>query len=185
MRERSVAERYARALLEVAKAQHTEERIARELATVSPVFARGTPLRRFLESLQIVQAERLQFLERTIGQACAPLALNFLSLVVKRGRVHELPLVIEEYQRLYDLDRGVQRVVATSAQPLTSSERERLSARLEALTGQTVALEEKVDENLMGGVVLRTGHHVVDGSLRRRFQELAAILRRPGAVQAV
>ncbi len=184
MTSRGLAERYARALLEVAAAQRLEARIAEELTGLGPSLGQGAPLIRFLESPQVATTEKLTLLRTTVGAQCATPLLHFLCLVVERGRVRHLPVMIEEYQRLFNLDRGVQQVLARAARPLTQTERRQLTARLETLTGRTVALAIEVDEGLLGGVVVRLGHRIVDGSLRRRLQELAIALRLPGVLYA-
>lgn len=184
MTSRSLAERYARALLEVAEARHLEVRIAEELTGLGPSLGQGAPLIRFLESPQIATADKLTVLRSTIGARCAAPLLHFLCLVVERFRVGHLPMMIEEYQRLFNLDRGVQQVLASAARSLTEAERGQLTTRLETLTGRTVALVVEVNEGLLAGVVLRLGHRIVDGSLRRRLQELAITLRPSGVLHA-
>lgn len=184
MRERSLAERYARALLEVAEAQGVDERIEQELAGLAPIVGRGTSLIRFLESPQIARAEKFNVLRATVGRRHAALLLNLLCLLVEKGRVRELPMMIEEYGRLFHLSRGVQSAVVTAARPLTKEEHQSLRARLEALTGRPVTLEVKVDKGLLGGLMVRTDHRVVDGSLSRRLRELALALKPHGLWQA-
>ena len=185
---RSLAERYARALLEVAEDERSgkgsDERIADELTALTQVFARGAQLTRFLESPQIPTPEKLTLLRTALEAGCARLLVNFLCLMVERHRVHELPMVIEEYLRLYHADRGIQHTAVTAARPLRAEERQGLVARLEAMTGRAIHLEVRVDAALVGGLVLRLDHRVVDGSLRRRLQELASALRHPGVLRA-
>ncbi|HET9346629.1 MAG TPA: ATP synthase F1 subunit delta [Candidatus Limnocylindrales bacterium] len=97
---------------------------------------------------------------------------NLLLLLVRRGRIEQLPRVAAEFARLDDERNGLTHATATSAAPLGPEEVRAIAGRLEDLTGGQVALETDVDPSLLGGVVVRIGDRLIDGSVRGRLERL-------------
>jgi F-type H+-transporting ATPase subunit delta len=99
-------------------------------------------------------------------------ARNLVLLLVRRGRIEQLPRVAAEFARLDERRQGITRATATSAMPLTDTEVRALTARLEQMTGGRIALQTDVDEGLIGGLVVRVGDRLIDGSVRGRLERL-------------
>ena len=97
---------------------------------------------------------------------------NIIFLLVRRGRIEQLPRVVEEFVRLDERRQGITHATATSAAPLTDLEVKALTARLEQMTGGRVALDTAVDESLLGGLIVRVGDRLIDGSVRGRLERL-------------
>jgi len=83
-----------------------------------------------------------------------------------------LPGVAEEYARLYDELRGVEKAEIVSAVALTDAEAERLVTALGSREDKVVELERRVEAGLIGGAILKIGNTVIDGSVKRRLEEL-------------
>jgi len=101
-----------------------------------------------------------------------PLAQNLISLLVSRGLVDMAFQVQKEYQRLLDEHRGREHVAVYSAVPLDSQEEERIASFLTDLIRKEIVLDTRVDPSILGGLVLRVGDKLVDGSTRSRLQGL-------------
>jgi F-type H+-transporting ATPase subunit delta len=97
---------------------------------------------------------------------------NLILLLVRRRRIEQLPRVAAEFARLDDRRKGITHATATSAAPLTDLEVRALTARLEQMTGGTIALTTDIDEDLLGGLVVRVGDRLIDGSVRGRLERL-------------
>lgn len=97
---------------------------------------------------------------------------NLIFLLVRRSRIEQLPRVVDEFVRLDDRRQGITHATATSASPLTDLEVKALTARLEQMTGGRIALETDVDESLLGGLIVRVGDRLIDGSVRGRLERL-------------
>jgi F-type H+-transporting ATPase subunit delta len=97
---------------------------------------------------------------------------NLIFLLVRRGRIEQLPRVVDEFTRLDDIRQGITHATATSAAPLTDLEVKALTARLEQMTGGRIELETDVDESLLGGLIVRVGDRLIDGSVRGRLERL-------------
>ncbi len=95
---------------------------------------------------------------------------RLLGLLVERRRLGVLDDVIEAYQKLLDERTGTVRAVVTAAAPLSESERAAISDRLEKATGKSIEMEVGQDSSLIGGVVVRIGSTVYDGSVRQQLR---------------
>lgn len=110
------------------------------------------------------------------GPGTAPLVRNLCLLLLHRGRIDLLPNVAAEFRRLDDARQGIVPAAATSASPLGPDEVRALTARLEQLTGGRVALDLQVDPSIIGGLIVRVGDRLIDGSVRGRLERLRSRL---------
>ena len=93
-------------------------------------------------------------------------------LLVRRGRIELLPEVAAQLRRLYDQRQGIVKATVTSAAPLTEAETIALRERLAGMTGGRVDLSVQVDPAILGGVMVRLGDRLIDGSVRGRLERL-------------
>ena len=115
---------------------------------------------------------RIATAETPFGKILGPKVLNLITLMLRRGWIEQLPRVAAEFRRLDDQRRGINRATATSALPLTPDEVTALTQRLERSTGGQVELDTEVDASLLGGLVVRLGDRLIDGSVRSRLERL-------------
>jgi F-type H+-transporting ATPase subunit delta len=97
---------------------------------------------------------------------------NLIQLLLRRGRIEDLPRVAVEFRRLDDRRLGITHATATSATALTPDEVQAITARLEQSTGGRIALDTRVDPSILGGLVVRVGDRLIDGSVRGRLERL-------------
>jgi F-type H+-transporting ATPase subunit delta len=97
---------------------------------------------------------------------------NLILLLLRRGRIRQLPRVAAEFRRLDDMRNNIVHAIATSASPLDDAELRAITARLEQMSGNQVELETAIDPDLIGGVVVRIGDRLIDGSVRGRLERL-------------
>ena len=98
--------------------------------------------------------------------------LNLILLMLQRRRIDQLPRVAAEFRRLDNQRKGITQASATSAAELTPAEVEALTSKLEQFTGGRVELDVAVDPSLLGGLVVRVGDRLIDGSVRGRLERL-------------
>jgi F-type H+-transporting ATPase subunit delta len=121
-------------------------------------------------------SSRLDLAVAAIGPDVSRPVLNLIILLLRRGRIELLPRVAQEFARLDDLRNHVIHATAISAAPMGTDEVRALTARLERLTGGSVELATDVDPSILGGVVVRLGDRLIDGSVRGRLERLRSKL---------
>jgi len=168
---RSTARRYAEAAFEIAERDDSMEawiaaHVIAEERLLDPEVVR------FMSNPAVPAASRVEVLERIVGEDVTGAQRNLYSLMVRRGRFEQLDAVIREFRRLYRTREGIVEATVTSATELDATEVEALQARLENMTGQRVVLAQQVDPELLGGVQVRVGDQLIDGSVRGRFERL-------------
>jgi F-type H+-transporting ATPase subunit delta len=105
------------------------------------------------------------------GRASRPVE-NLVQLLLRRGRIEELPRVAAQFRRLDEARQGITHATATSAAALSPDEIRALTERLESTTGGRIVLDVQVDPSLLGGLVVRVGDRLIDGSVRGRLERL-------------
>lgn len=102
----------------------------------------------------------------------SPLVGNFLSLLVDRGRISDLGALSDAYSERVAAAEGRMEITAVTAVPLDDALRATITERIKRVTGRDATLTERVDEDIIGGLVLEVGGLRVDGSLRHRLDSL-------------
>ncbi|MEX2546524.1 MAG: F0F1 ATP synthase subunit delta [Chloroflexota bacterium] len=175
----STARRYAEAAFEIAERDGTVEAWLEQLTSAASVAADPSTVRR-LENPQVPFEVRLKALQAALqaalGGEMLPQMGNLLALVLRRRRVESLPNIDREFRRLYNRRAGIVEASATSAAELDADELSALRGRLEQMTGGRVDLETHVDPSLLGGVQVRLGDQLIDGSVRGRLERLRSRL---------
>jgi len=173
-----IARRYARALFEEARAHALAEVIDADLQQLSEVLTASRELTRIFESPIIPRDKKQKILERLLADRVHPLTWRFLTLLVAKQREHLLPEVVRAYQALQDEAQGVAEAHVYTAFPLDEVGVAPLRERLERLTGKRLRLRLTYDPSLIGGLVVRIGDTVYNGSVRHQLATLRERLRR-------
>jgi F-type H+-transporting ATPase subunit delta len=121
-------------------------------------------------------AGRSEAARQLLDKAVGDMPRNLVQLLIRRGRIEQLPAVTREFRRLRDRREGIVHATVTSAAPLTDDELVAIRERLAAIAGGRVELELAVDPQLLGGVTVRIGDRLIDGSVRGRLEQLRARL---------
>jgi F-type H+-transporting ATPase subunit delta len=169
----AVAERYARALFELADEAGQGASIAGEVDRFADAYRASPELERALGNPAVDEAARDAVL-KDLGASLSlsPLSLNTIRLMARRRRLASIAEVSTEIRRLADDKAGVLRATVTSAKALPESYYQRLAAELEKRLGRKVMIERKEDPSLIAGVVTRIGDNTIDGSVRGRLNAL-------------
>lgn len=169
--EQQVGVLYAKALL--GAAGDSVDSIVGELeAVVSECLDKHPSLEQALASPRISQDQKEGMLDRIFNGKIDQSLLNFLKVLCRRDRIGSLRAVQITATEMREEQLGRQRVTVTSAQPLSDDQRGQIAAALKSSYGKDAVLVEKVDENLIGGIVLRIGDEVIDGSVLGKLDSI-------------
>jgi ATP synthase F1 delta subunit len=171
--ELTAARRYARALLEVAyqSADGDPAALRRQLAEAAGLLEDRPELEGALSS-PAVPLDAKRNVVRAVWKDASPLLRRLLEMLVERGRLGVLDAIASTYGQLWNAARGVLPAEATSAEPLSEEQRAAVQRALGRATGRDVELTTAVDPELMGGLLVRVGGQVYDGTVRGRLRAL-------------
>ncbi len=172
MKNLSVARRYAQALYEEAAAQANVAKVDADMVLIRQSLADSRELVSFFESPVINREKKDTVVKQLFGDRIEPVTLDFLHLLIAKGRENLFPDVVEAYESLRDEQQGVVKVHARTAHPLGDAEKKALGQALVKRTGKKVRLTTTEDPSLIGGVIVRVGDTVYDGSVRNKLASL-------------
>jgi F-type H+-transporting ATPase subunit delta len=167
----TAARRYAEAAFEVAMRDGTVDAWRAELDDAASIAA-DEEVGRMLANPAVPLDTRTEMAQTIFGAVVSQPVLNLINLMLRRGRIHQLPRIAAEFRRLDNARQGITPATATSAAPLDPDEVRAVTERMEQLTGGRIELDLQVDPSLLGGLVVRLGDRLIDGSVRGRLERL-------------
>lgn len=166
---------YAQALFAVTRAEGNHEQVEEELFRFARALEGSQELRDALGDPEIPGAKRQQIVEDLLGSAVDGTTVGIVSLLVATGRVKDTPQIIDAFVSRVAQHSGASVATVRSAVELSADQRERLAVALAHQVGHEVALKVIVDPTVLGGVVTEIGDTVIDGSVRRRLNQLREV----------
>jgi F-type H+-transporting ATPase subunit delta len=171
--ERRVARVYAEALLNVAEQRGEAEAIGQELqALVTDVFAKAPQIERALISPVVKRSAKVPVLAHAFKGKASDLLFNFLMVLNSKDRLILVRHVAAAYRNLLDERAKRVRVTVRSAVALTDEQAERLQQTIAQATGLNPVLMTRVEEDLLGGMIVQIGDNVFDSSVRTRIEAI-------------
>ncbi len=166
--------RYATAILEIARADGDLDSWLEAIDALEGLTDRTS----YVDALQGdgMTDEQFQAIVRRVYPAATTKQVNLFRLLRRKSRLSLGPSIAAFFREMVDVERGVVRATVTSAVELDDARRAALLQRLSEETGQEVVLEERVDPELLGGLVIRVGDRLMDGSARSRLRDLRSRL---------
>lgn len=179
-----IARNYAETLLALAQRQGGDEAVdayGAALEEVADLLRREPRVREFLETPRVTTVERKRAMRTAFGGKVPEPFLRFLLVVIDKRRQALLREISTEYARRVDALRGRVRAHVTLAREADPALRQEIVAALEERLGKKVVPTFAADASLVGGVVIRVGDQLYDGSLRRRIAGLKRRMMTAGA----
>lgn len=174
--------RYATALLSAAEEGNFLDQIVEELMQIRDVLANSRDLVHALRSPLIKGDKKIHILEEIFRDTVGEKMHLFLSLIARKKRAGLLPEIIDEFQILLDEKRGVVNAAITSAVTLSDDQVRELVNKLTVTTGKTIRAKISVNEELIGGVAVKIGDTIYDGSVSHQLEILKLALLSEAAV---
>ena len=180
----TVARPYAQAVFDVARENAALDELSASLAAARELLGDGQVVA-FLGQPSLNDDQRLAFLQGLFAEAVGKSSVfaggsqhgtNFLKLLLENGRVAVLPEISAQFEALKaKVENSIDAVITASA-PLSAAQEKEIAKSLAKKLGRDVRISTEIDENLIGGAVIRAGDVVIDGSLRARLEGLANAL---------
>ncbi|MFL5577333.1 MAG: F0F1 ATP synthase subunit delta [Gemmatimonadaceae bacterium] len=169
MREPTIARNYAEALFELARKGGDLSGWGAMISDVADAVERDLRLRRFLESPRVSADQKNEILARAFQDRMPRLLVRYLQALVHNRRQMLIPQIAAEYRALVDAAEGRVHAQVTVARDPSDAEREEIARDLGRVLGKKVVPHVTVNPAILGGVVVRVGDTVMDGSVRRRL----------------
>ncbi|WCO66431.1 ATP synthase F1 subunit delta [Iamia majanohamensis] len=169
-------EAYAKALQAVIAVEDTLDEVEDELFRVARVLEGNDELMETLADPHMEPARRQQVVVDLLGGQAQPTTVNLVGLVVGNDRARDLPAIVDALVGLRAASREAAVAEVRSAIALSDEQTSRLAAALGTATGKNVEVKVIVDPTVQGGLVAQIGDTVIDGSVRRRLEQLRAAL---------
>ena len=173
-----IAEVYARALFEAAQDHDVLDRVHEELGEFAEALENDRNLQVFLFSPYFSSEEKREGVRKIVSDADER-TLNFLELLAERHRMPALFRIKREFDALWADEHKLLPVTVTSAVELDEGVVEEIGNRIQEQTGRTVELSTNVDPDVLGGLMVRVGNKVLDGTVRNRLERLRKQVAKP------
>lgn len=177
----SVARNYAETLLTLARTAGDAAGWGAMLRQIATAVHTDATLRGFLDSPRIAAESKSAVLAKALGEHVPRVFLRFLQQLVRNRRQGLIPVIADEYETLHDASQGIVHARVTLARAAADDEVALIAERLSKVVGKRVVPHVAVDPSVLGGLVVRLGDTVMDGSVRRR---LALLRRRMGVARS-
>lgn len=172
MSDTAVGANYAGALLELATRRDAAEAYGRYLAEVASLYREEPKFRLFLDTPRVPEERKKAVLREVLADRVPEPFLHFLLVVLEKRRQRSIPRIEQAYRDLLDERFGRVHANVTLALEPDDELREEITGGLSALLDREVEANFRTDEDIVGGILVRFEDKVMDGSLRRRLQNL-------------
>lgn len=168
---------YAQALFGVVQAEGELDRVEDELYRFGKILESNHELKQALSDRSMDKAQRTKILEELLAEKVSPHTLSLLTFVVDQDRARHLPEILEQLSKLAAEAREAVVGEVRSAVPLDDKQQDALAKALSKATGKNVSVKVIVDPSVIGGIVARVGDTVIDGTVKRRLEQLKEQVR--------
>ena len=172
-----VATTYGQAMYDLARDEGKSRQILAELSVLDQSLSAEPEFIQLLSSPNIPKEERVQILDSSFRGKIDPYVLNFLKVLTEKGYMRHFSGCCQFYRQCYNKDNGIMPVIAYTAVPLSDELRRKLTAKLSTVTGKTIELDCRIDPETLGGVRLDFDGRQVDGTVRRRLEDIRGLLK--------
>ncbi|GEN34441.1 MULTISPECIES: F0F1 ATP synthase subunit delta [Aneurinibacillus] len=165
----AVAKRYARALYEVASEQQAIDTTETELTQITDIIKQSDELKMLLTHPKVTAQEKKEMVNDLFAGKVSETTLNFLNLLLERGREDELNDIAKHFVNLSNEERGYADATVITAKPLTEAEVQKVAEQFGQKVNKKLRVKAKVDPSIIGGIIVRIGDRLYDGSIKGKL----------------
>ena len=169
---------YGESLYELAKEENLTQQIGAQLSVLQQSFRQEPDFVRLLSSPNLTKTERCQILDDSFRGKVHGYLLNFLKILTEKGYMRYFSDCCDAYTEHYDQDNGILRVDAVSAVELTDAQKEKLMQKLSRITGKEIALRNRIDPAVLGGIRLDYDGQRLDDTVSHRLDAIRNVLNK-------
>lgn len=169
-----IAERYAEALVEIAKdGKLTFEKISTDLNLIKEILAQSKDLNEFLINPVTAAEDKKEIVDKVFTNEIDGLIINFLKVLIDKDRFSAFEDILEAYNVSLDRRNNISRVQVTSAVDMSEEAKAKLKQKLETKLRKNVVLDLETNANIIAGLVIKIGDNIIDMSLKHKLEDLS------------
>ena len=172
-----IATTYGQAMYDLARDEGLAKDLLEELVALNESLTAESGFIQLLSTPNIPKEERVRILDDSFRGKLHPYVLNFLKVLTEKGYMKHFSGCCQMYKQQYNQDNGIVPVTAYTAVALSDELRAKLCAKLSTVTGKTSELDCRIDPETLGGVRLDFDGKQVDGTVRRRLEDIRGLLK--------
>lgn len=169
---------YGQSLYELAKDEGLSREIGEQLTVLQKSFGEEPDFVRLLSNPSLSKPERCRILDTSFRGSVHPYILNFMKILTERGYIRHFSDCCDTFSELYNRDNGILKVTAVTAVALTPVQEEKLTGKLSQITGKTIALHNRIDPAVLGGVRLDYDGQRLDDTVSHRLDAIRELLNK-------
>lgn len=167
-----VAKKYSGALLELAKEHKMVDLAWEQLKAVGLLLKKDKIFLDFMSAPQVSDKAKEELIRKAFAARLEKPLFNFMLFLERKRRIVFLPEIVEEFDRLVKADKGIIRATCITTAKISDADRQRLIEKLTRKTSRKIELDEKIDKNIIGGMIVILHNKIIDGSLRYGLDQL-------------
>ncbi len=168
---------YAKALAEIAKDNvMSYEDIKHNLDTVILILQSSSELQMTLENTAISNSAKIDIINEVFKNQINDKIINFLKILVNKSKFNELPLIIDEFNKILDNVNNIKRVEVVSAVQLTEDQKNKITEKLKNKLNKNIIAEWIEQPEIIGGLIIKIEDDVIDASLKKKLENLEITL---------
>lgn len=167
-----VAKKYSVALFGLAADKDLLDRAWEQFGSLGEYLKADDTFLDFMSAPQVPDQHKEGLVTKAFSDKLEKCFFNFLMMLVRKRRISYLPDIIDELDRLIRAEKGISRATCITVHPITDGERQKLIKELARKTSLKIELEEKIDESILGGMIIILHNQIIDGSVRYGLDQL-------------
>ncbi len=178
-----VSRKYARALYELAEEKDISKQVLQAFEEIKSILEKEQ-LMQYLATPLLEKESKKELCNRVLEQINLEKEVfvtlqNFMFLLIEKKRIDLITGICEEFRYIYHYHRNIQEMEVITPDGLSTEQKERMVAIMEEFTQKKILVEERQDQNLVGGIKIIIGTRVLDGSVPARLERIKENLQKP------
>ena len=163
---------YSNALFEITQEEKSSDTILKELSSLSSIFSENPDIIKLLSAPTLNADEKNKIVSDIFKGKISETTYNFINVIVEKNRISYIDKIIDSYKQLYNECNGILEITAITSTNMSDTLRKKLVDKLESVSSKKITLVEKVDKNILGGIVINYGNTQIDGSLKSKLDNI-------------
>lgn len=170
MKDAAIGSRYALAIYEIAKDNGKVEKIYDELKVIMETYETNIDFKNFVNHPLVAKDDKKEFVSKIFASEFSDVTIDFLHYLIDKTRLSQIKSIVTEYLKIYYTKNQIVEALATFAIEPSKEQIQNLIIKLKAKVNKEVKLSTKVDETILGGVIIKIGDQIIDASIKREIE---------------